>query len=74
MGSRDVAMKRTTIVLPDKLHRKLWREALCSSTSHKRLQSPAAPRPSKSGLLNVIGIYDGPIRLAENIDENLYGE
>jgi hypothetical protein len=72
-------MKRTTIVLPDPLYEELREEAFRSRLSmaqliRAKLDSKKRParRRGKDPLLEVAGIgSDG--RLAEGIDEALYG-
>jgi len=74
-------MKRTTIFLPDALHRQLREEAFRGGTSmadliRKRLQNPAAhsrKRPvSRDPLLKVAGICRGPV-ISSDIDDAIYG-
>jgi hypothetical protein len=74
-------MKRTTIFLPDELHKRLRQEAFRSRSSmaqiiRMRLEH-AASGPKKTSrktdpLLKVAGICRGPL-WSERIDEELYG-
>jgi hypothetical protein len=78
----DAAMRRTTIFLPEELHERLRREAFrdrvsMASLIRSRLDDRGSKKkPSKfkqDPLLAVAGIYKGPVRLAKNIDKELYG-
>ncbi len=75
-------MRRTTVFLPEELHESLRREAFRSRVSmasliRSRLDNRASgkkPRKIKEDpLLAVAGIYKGPVRLAKDIDKELYG-
>ena len=74
-------MRRTTIFLPEELHERLRREAFRSRVSmasliRSRLEERAFKRKArklKDPLLEVAGIYKGPVRLAKDIDKELYG-
>jgi hypothetical protein len=76
------SMVRTTIFLPEEIHRELRAEAFRSHVSMAeliRLRLQPAPSRSKTRgsagdpLLKAAGICRGPI-LSDNIDEQLYGE
>jgi hypothetical protein len=75
-------MRRTTVFLPEELHERLRREAFRTRVSmasliRRRLHDRASnkkPRKLKEDpLMAVAGIYRGPVRLAKNIDKELYG-
>ncbi len=76
-----VAVKRTTIFLPEDLYEQLRKDAFRARTSmaeliRARLRAPQAKRRNvprrKDPILKVAGIWRGPV-LSAGIDESLYG-
>ena len=75
-------MRRTTIFLPEELHERLRQEAFRSRISmaslirthlDNRASKKTPARLGRDPLLAVAGLYKGPVRLAKDIDKELYG-